>query len=252
VSLLLRDSLEIQESSTADLESSFEKHVCVTDHRVPVRERVGDKLFEYPGGSFFQNNNSVLVPLTTYIRDAIFPSHPEPYAATSKATHLVDAYCGSGLFAITLSPYFDKVAGIELSSDSIRSAIRNVELNNLPPDKCTFRSGDAADIFSVVGEFPRDLTVTIIDPPRKGSDDNFIEQLMNFGCGKIVYVSCNVHTQARDIGKILTKTVPDGRQYTLESVRGFDLFPQTAHVESVAVLRLPTSKPAVSDPTDTS
>jgi tRNA (uracil-5-)-methyltransferase len=155
-----------------------------------------------------------------------------------KPTHLVDAYCGSGLFAITLSPSFEQVAGIELSSDSIRFATHNAELNGLPAGKCTFRAGDAGDIFSVVDEFPRDRTVMIIDPPRKGSDDRFIDQLMQFGCETVVYVSCNVHTQARDVGKILRKEGPGGRKYLLESLRGFDLFPQTAHVESVAVLRL--------------
>lgn len=229
MSLLLRDSLEIVD----DLAASVEKHLCVTNHKSQVREVVGDKFFEYPGGSFFQNNNSVLVPLTSYVRDAIFAD-----ASQLKPTHLVDAYCGSGLFAITLSPDFEQVAGIELSADSIRSATHNAELNKLPAGKCTFRAGDAADIFSVVDEFPRDRTVMVIDPPRKGTDDNFIEQLMNFGCGTVVYVSCNVHTQARDIGKILNMEVPGGRKYVLESLRGFDLFPQTAHVESIAVLRL--------------
>jgi tRNA (uracil-5-)-methyltransferase len=242
VSLILRDSIEASDSTSEDnLTASFEKHVCITDHKSVVRERVGDKLFEFKAGAFFQNNNSILLPLTTYVRDAIFPPDPSPQATNSNPTHLVDTYCGSGLFAITLSPHFEQVAGIEVDQNAIKAAANNAELNNLPSGKCTFRTGDAADIFSAVGEFPRDRTVTIIDPPRKGSDDKFIDQLMNFGCGTVVYVSCNVHTQARDVGKILRKTVPDGRKYVLESLRGFDLFPQTAHVESVAVLRLSPS-----------
>ncbi len=89
----------------------------------------------------------------------------------------------------------------------------------------------------------------MIDPPRKGCDDGFIRQVVQFRPGVMVYVSCNVHTQARDIGKLVKmvdeaekREVEEGREgrgrYVLESVRGFDLFPQTAHVESVAVLRL--------------
>ena len=206
-------------------------HVCVTDHNAKVREKVGEMLFEYKGGSFFQNNNSVLEPLTNHVRDAIF--------ASSTPTHLVDAYCGCGLFAITLSRQFSTIAGIELSSDSIKFATHNAQLNDIPEGKCTFRAGDAADIFSTVKDFPRERTALVIDPPRKGCDDHFIEQMLAFGCQTVVYVSCNVHTQARDVGKIVNgRTADEKSKYVLESLRGIDLFPQTAHVESVAVLRL--------------
>ncbi|GLB35552.1 putative methyltransferase [Lyophyllum shimeji] len=251
VSLLFRDSLDPtvpipprEDNDSVDaLSSALEKHVCITDPKATVREKVGRWIFEYPANSFFQNNNSVLVPLTDYVRDA-FPSSSVTTTSSDGAppppTHLVDAYCGAGLFAITLSPHFQTVAGIELSQDSIKSATHNAELNGIPSDKITFRAGDAADIFKVVGEFPPERTVLLIDPPRKGCDDNFIRQLVNFRCATVVYVSCNVHTQARDVGKILKATEGEevGRRYVLESVRGFDLFPQTAHVESVAVLRL--------------
>ena len=195
-------------------------------------------LFEYGASSFFQNNNSILVPLTSYVRDAIFPSSaPE---TQQKPNHLVDAYCGSGLFALTLSPHFDKIAGIELSTESIKAANHNATLNNLEPGKCSFLEGDASNIFATVQSFPRDQTAVIIDPPRKGSDEKFIDQLIDFGSSVVVYVSCNVHTQARDIGMIVRKSQEKmgGKEYTVESIRGFDLFPQTYHVESVAVLRL--------------
>ena len=235
--LLLRESLPIP-GDGGNEDADPETTICVTDHKGTVREKVGDKVFEYPANSFFQNNNSVLVPLTSYVRDAIFTGNG--ISEKPRPTHLVDAYCGSGLFAISLSDSFEKVVGIELSADSIRSATRSATLNGCQ-DKCSFLSGDAANIFSVVKdlqEFPRDRTVLIIDPPRKGTDENFIGQMMQFGCGVVVYVSCNVHTQARDIGMILGKETKGGKKYVIESLRGFDLFPQTAHVESVAVLRL--------------
>ncbi|CAL1696841.1 unnamed protein product [Somion occarium] len=265
VSLLLRESLELSPTSvstTTDtlpkadsditmdtLSKDMEKKVCITNHKGTVRERVGDFLFEYGASSFFQNNNSVLVPLTSYVRDAIFPpssstpSDPSGSASSNlNPTHLVDAYCGSGLFAITLSPYFQTIAGIELSTESIKAAKRNAELNNLPSGKCSFLEGDASNIFTTVQSFPRSETVLIIDPPRRGSDEKFVDQMIDFGCSVVVYVSCNVHTQARDVGMILRKSQEKmkekGKEYVLESLRGFDLFPQTAHVESVAVLRL--------------
>ena len=235
--LLLRESLPIP-GDDDDTNIVLEKAICVTDHKGTVREKVGDKVFEYPANSFFQNNNSVLVPLTSYVRDAIFAT--DKVSEKPRPTRLVDAYCGSGLFAISLTDDFEKVVGIELSADSIRSATRNATLNGCQ-DKCSFLSGDAANIFSVVKDpedFPRDRTVLIIDPPRKGTDENFIRQMIEFGCELVVYVSCNVHTQARDVGMILGKETKEGRKYVVESLRGFDLFPQTAHVESVAVLRL--------------
>ncbi|EKM75220.1 hypothetical protein AGABI1DRAFT_64825 [Agaricus bisporus var. burnettii JB137-S8] len=283
VSLILRDSLdptislppETVSSDSSQVETylseALDKHVCITSHTAKIRENVGGFLFEYPASSFFQNNNSVLIPLTEYVKEAIFPSGSEKH----RPTHLVDTYCGSGLFAITLSPYFETISGIELSTDSIRSAQHNVSLNKslraipafnnlvLSPSatvstlptvsepNISFRSGTASDIFSSVSSFPRHETVIVIDPPRKGCDEEFIRQVVKFRPAVLVYVSCNVHTQARDIGMLLkmvdeveNNDSGDGElkekrgRYALESLRGFDLFPQTGHVESVAVLRL--------------
>jgi tRNA (uracil-5-)-methyltransferase len=240
VSLILRDSLPPAPIATVDsavdaLSAELETHVCITDHRGRVREKVGPWNFEYPNGSFFQNNNSVLPSLTDYVQSRIFDAS----ADGPPPTHLVDAYCGAGLFAITLSPHFATVAGIELSADSIRAATHNAELNDIPKSKISFRAGDAADIFRTVGDFPPRETVLLIDPPRKGCDEPFIKQLLAFRARTVVYVSCNVHTQARDVGMVVKASMEDGRgRYVLESLRGFDLFPQTAHVESVAVLRL--------------
>ncbi|KAF8741344.1 hypothetical protein RHS02_03475, partial [Rhizoctonia solani] len=258
--LLLRDSLEPRSSPCDDgarvqnevplsiakhKDDQGAEHICITDSKAVVHERVGEFEFTFPAGQFFQNNNSVLKPLTDYVRDAIL--HPIPFekegaVASQPPTHLVDTYCGSGLFSITLSPHFEVIAGIEISADSIAFAQRNAELNDIPTSKCTFRAGTASSIFASVGngEFPPERTAVVIDPPRKGCDEPFIEQLVAFLPATLVYVSCNVHTQARDVGSILRKTqgAAVGRRYRIESIRGFDLFPQTAHVESVAVLRL--------------
>jgi tRNA (uracil-5-)-methyltransferase len=152
VSLLLRDSLEIPGGNTATATSELaieDRHVCITtDHKTTVRERVGDLLFDYQAGSFFKNNNYLLVPLTLYVRDAVFPPTSASASASSapSPTHLVDAYCGAGLFALTLAPHFTQVAGIELSADSIRFAMHNAALNGLA-NKVSFRVGEAVQIF---------------------------------------------------------------------------------------------------------
>jgi len=102
-------------------------------------------------------------------------------------------------------------------------------------------AADAAHLFQKV-KFAAEETVVVIDPPRKGCDNAFLEQLLQYSPARIVYVSCNVHTQARDVGVLVggmdAKEPKDGSQgsYELESLRGFDFFPQTGHVEGVAVL----------------
>ncbi|KAJ4490224.1 tRNA methyltransferase [Lentinula aciculospora] len=238
--LLLRESLDTSVDPDPN-DTSKDKQVCITNNHASVRERVGDFLFEYVASSFFQNNNAILPSLTSYVRESIVSLYPDPNDP-SRPTHLIDTYCGSGLFAITLSPDFSTVAGIEISADSILYAKHNAKLNNIAPEKMSFRKGDAAEIFKTVSDFPPDKTVMVIDPPRKGCDDPFIKQLLEFRPKVVAYVSCNVHTQARDVGNILRATRDavegEGKKYVLESLRGFDLFPQTAHVESVAILRL--------------
>ena len=227
------DSQEMMTPPIDNLSDAFTKHICVTDQKAPAREMVGDYIFEFTAGGFFQNNNAILPLLVDYVRGLIDSGEGHP-------THLVDTYCGAGLFAITLSSQFEKVAGIELSQASIVSAKNNARLNQIPSDKLSFLSGDAANIFDTVKDFPSNQTVVVIDPPRKGCDEQFLKQLLDFRSQTVVYVSCNVHSQARDIGNIVKRTEGDGegRRYRLESLKGFDLFPQTAHVESVALLRL--------------
>ncbi|KZV81114.1 S-adenosyl-L-methionine-dependent methyltransferase [Exidia glandulosa HHB12029] len=232
--LLLRDSLE---SFAPDPVAQPETHVCISDHKAVVRERVGAHIFEFPAGSFFQNNNAILPTLVSYVKSAI----EDMSTPDTRPTHLVDAYCGSGLFSITLASAFEKVVGVEIDEQAIKAARANAALNGLPADRCAFTAGKAEAIFaSVLGVFPAERTAVVIDPPRKGCDERFLKQLLEFRPATLVYVSCNVHTQARDVGLIVGRTKGDeeGRRYRMESLRGFDLFPQTAHVESVAVLRL--------------
>jgi len=88
-------------------------------------------------------DNSILVPLTTYVRDAIFPPGVPD---SKKPTHLVDTYCGSGLFGITLSGGFQKVAGVEIDPQAIEAAKKNAEINGLG-EKSTWLCGKAEDIF---------------------------------------------------------------------------------------------------------
>ncbi|KAK9896104.1 S-adenosyl-L-methionine-dependent methyltransferase [Cystobasidium minutum MCA 4210] len=223
--ILLRDSLPIDIPIEDQVESGptpDEKHVCITDHHAVVRERVADKMFTFSANSFFQNNNDILRSLVECIRD-ILPSDEQD-------SYLVDTYCGSGLFAITLAEKFKEVAGVEISSESIKYAKLNAEINGLK--NIRFIAGSAEAIFEGL-TFDASKTTILIDPPRKGCDELFLKQLLAFSPKRIVYVSCNVHTQARDVGYIVKQS---GERYKVDSVRGCDLFPQTYHVEALAVL----------------
>lgn len=206
-----------------------EQKICITDSNAITTEYIGPYTFHNPAGSFFQNNNSILPSFTEYIREHVLL--PAVTSSEPSINYLIDAYCGSGLFTVTLSSLFSSSTGIDISGPSINFAHQNAEINGIT--NASFMAADASALFAKV-TYPPDETVIIIDPPRKGCDDNFLQQLLNFKPRRIVYVSCNVHTQARDVG-ILVEGKP-GCSYDLESLRGFDFFPQTGQVESVAIL----------------
>jgi tRNA (uracil-5-)-methyltransferase len=221
------DTIKVATPSHTDFKS------CITDNNATSTEYIDDFVFTNIAGSFFQNNNSILPTFTQYIRDHILP--PPSSSTDPQIKYLIDAYSGSGLFTITLSSLFTSSSGIDISVASIASARENAILNKLPESQCTFIAADAPELFKSV-TYPKDETVVVIDPPRKGCDESFLKQLLKFGPKRVVYVSCNVHTQARDVGVLVRGIEDGGVRYKIESLRGFDFFPQTGHVEGVAVL----------------
>jgi tRNA/tmRNA/rRNA uracil-C5-methylase (TrmA/RlmC/RlmD family) len=190
----------------------------VTDYDAIIHEQVGDLKLRFLARDFFQNNPFILPAFTGYVREQ---------AAKTGARFLVDAYCGSGLFALSAAPAFERVAGIEISESSIRFAQENAAANGIA--NAGFRAGDAAAIFAGL-DFPPADTAVIIDPPRKGCDESFLRQLFAFGPRTVVYVSCDPATQMRDLRAFLAAG------YTPTAVQPFDLFPQTRHLECVITL----------------
>lgn len=183
-----------------------------------ITEKVGDLTFQFPAGEFFQNNPSILPALIDDVmREAQGPG----------ITHLLDAYCGSGLFTLHGARHFEQVVGIEISEASIQWARKNAKTNALA--NVRLEIGDAAALFARV-DFPADKTTVIIDPPRKGSTDDFLAQLFQYRPARVVYVSCNPATQIRDL------KVSREAGYRITRVQPFDLFPQTKHLECVATL----------------
>jgi 23S rRNA (uracil1939-C5)-methyltransferase/tRNA (uracil-5-)-methyltransferase len=192
-----------------------------TDYDAVVTETIGSLKLHFLARDFFQNNPFILPAFTSYVRDQ---------AAASGARFLVDAYCGSGLFALSAAPAFERVLGVEISESSVRFARENAAANQVL--NASFTAGDAAAIFAGLdANFTSSDTAVIIDPPRKGCDESFLTQLFIFGPRAVVYVSCDPATQMRDLRLFLSAG------YTLTAAQPFDLFPQTRHLECVLTLQ---------------
>lgn len=222
--LFLRESLRI-DSQTGESSKN-----CLTDSKKVCTEKIGESIFQFPANEFFQVNSAILPDVVDFVR----------YSMSSKGIkNIVDAYCGSGFFGISLANDVKngKVVGIEISRQAIKYANHNAKLNGLAvPQHVQFIEGTSNAIFKhesfLSAELNPEETMVIIDPSRKGSDESFLQQLHEFGPKLIVYVSCNVFSQARDLQYFMAML----RKYAIREVIGFDFFPQTKHVESVAVL----------------
>ena len=191
----------------------------ITNNNAVACERVGDLEFHFLAGDFFQNNPFILPLFTDYVAQQ---------ASMDGEEFLVDAYCGSGLFALSLAKKFKKVLGVEVSETSADWARSNARSNGI--EHAEFLAADAGAIFARV-DFPAGKTAVVIDPPRKGCSAEFLAQLFAFGPGKVVYVSCNPATQIRDLAEF------DKAGYSVTAVQPFDLFPQTKHLECVVTLK---------------
>lgn len=188
-----------------------------TNPREVVEEKVGDLTLRFLAGDFFQNNPFILPAFVDHVAREAAPG----------SRFLVDAYCGSGLFALSLAKHFEAVAGVEVSETSADWARQNAKQNQL--SNVTILAASAEHIFDQI-TFPSDETTVVIDPPRKGCGPDFLQQLFAFAPHRVVYVSCNPSTQIRDLKEFTA------RGYELRTVQPFDLFPQTKHLECVVTL----------------
>lgn len=190
----------------------------VSDPQAIVSERVNALTLQFKAGEFFQNNPFLLPEMVDYVAGE---------AAAEGVRYLVDAYCGVGLFALSAAKRFEQVAGVEISEPAVRWAQANAKISLI--DNVRFVIGKAEAIFNGL-KFSPEATAVVIDPPRKGCDESFRQQLMQFRPQRIVYVSCDPATQARD----LKAFVESG--YAITRIQPFDLFPHTRHIENVVSL----------------
>ena len=192
-------------------------HYSGQDH---VTERLGHVHFRIGPKSFFQTNTKQAERLYAIARD---------YAGLTGEENVYDLYTGIGSIALYVAEQCKSVTGIEEIAAAIDDAKANARRNNVT--NATFYAGQVRDILT------DDFTnrhgkpdVLITDPPRAGMHPKVVEMLLQLGVPRIVYVSCNPATQARDLALL-------SRDYVVERARPVDMFPHTSHVENVVKLR---------------
>ena len=140
---------------------------------------------------------------------------------------VLDLYCGTGSIGILLAKYVEEVVGVELVPDAVQAARENAHLNEI--QNITFFEGFVKEYLKTMPEDQRDFDAIVVDPPRAGLNPKALKRLLRLRPEKILYISCNPSTYARD-AKVL---VASG--YELPEVRPVDMFPHTMHIELASV-----------------
>ena len=187
-----------------------------------INEKIGDYTFKISANSFFQTNSYQVKTLYDYIIKT---------AEFKKSDIVYDLYCGTGTIGIYLAKNVKHTYGIEIVEDAIKDAKINAELNNI--DNIDFYCGDLKDVLN--SDIMNDIEkpdIVIVDPPRPGLHPNTVKNLIRLSPKKIIYVSCNPTTMARDIETLVNQ------KYRIKNLQPIDMFPHTPHIECVTTLIL--------------
>lgn len=186
-----------------------------------ITETIGKRTYRISANSFFQTNTAQAERLYDVARKM---------AAITKEDVVFDLYSGTGTIALHVADDAAEVVGIESVESAVEDAKRNAEANGV--SNCTFILGDLKDRLTKdtawLARHPHP-SVMIIDPPRSGMHEKVVKQVMELAPRRIVYVSCNPATQARDL-KLMAGT------YVIREVQPVDMFPHTYHIENVVLL----------------
>lgn len=182
---------------------------------------IGDVQFEISARSFYQVN-----PVQT---EVLYKQALE-YAQLSGDETVIDAYCGIGTISLFLAQKAKEVYGVEIVPQAIEDAKRNAELNHL--SNAYFEAGPAEEVIPNWYAEGKRFDVLVVDPPRKGCDEQLLNTILQYKPKRIVYVSCNPATLARDL-----RILEDGG-YETKEVQPVDMFPHSSHCEAVAWLEL--------------
>lgn len=183
--------------------------------KASITEILSGLCFKVSAGAFFQVN---LRQAEQLYRQAV------SFAGVADDDVVLDGYCGVGTLSLLLAKEAARVVGVECIPEAIADARVNAEVNGVK--NCEFICGDVAELLGKVG----DIDIALLNPPRGGCGDALIEELVGRAVRRIVYVSCDPATLARDLARF------SAGGYSIEGVVPFDMFPQTAHVETVVRL----------------
>jgi 23S rRNA (uracil1939-C5)-methyltransferase len=189
-----------------------------------IRKDGKELSFKISPNSFFQTN--------TLQTQKLYDVAVE-FGEFMKEDKVLDLYCGAGSIALYISDYVNKVLGVELIEDAVMNANENKELNGI--ENAEFMVSDIKDFLTgsnVNENNVQEYNKMILDPPRSGLHPKICEILSETKLDRIVYVSCNPSTQARDL-----KLICEKGNYEIERVQPVDMFPHTYHVENVVSLR---------------
>ena len=184
-----------------------------------IRDYIGELVFEISPLSFFQVN-----PLQT---EVLYNKALE-YANLGENDTVFDIYCGIGTISLFLAQKAKKVYGIEIVEDAIKDAKRNAKINNM--DNVEFYVGKAEEVVPKMYKEGKRANVVVVDPPRKGCDEKVLDTIISMQPDRVVYVSCNPSTLARDLAYL------NERGYKCHEIEPVDMFPHSVHVENVAWL----------------
>ncbi len=179
------------------------------------------KKFKISPKSFYQINS---------IQTEVLYQTAIDYAGLTGKERVLDTYCGIGTIGMIASDKAKEVIGVELNPDAVRDAKENAKHNQV--DNIRFYQNDAGKFMVEMARRREQVDVVLMDPPRSGSDMAFLKSVVQLAPKKVVYVSCNPETLARDL-KYLTK-----QGYQMEHGVAVDMFPHASHVETVALLSL--------------
>ncbi|MBN2693696.1 23S rRNA (uracil(1939)-C(5))-methyltransferase RlmD [bacterium] len=201
--------------------SIYQKNRLIYGERY-ISEKIKNFNFLISPTSFFQINTKQTENLYQIAKDFLNPLKNET---------IVDCYCGTGSIGITISPFVKKIIGIELNKDSILDAIENSKINSI--DNTEWIVGDATDIIQKeITIEKKTFDAIILDPPRAGTTKEFINIISNSKIKKVLYISCDPATLARDCALFIENG------YILKNIKLVDMFPHTYHIESVVLLEL--------------
>lgn len=184
-----------------------------------IRDELCGCTFRISAKSFYQVN-----PVQT---EVLYNKAIE-FAALTGKERVIDAYCGIGTIGMIAAKHAKEVIGVELNKDAVRDAKLNAKENNVK--NIVFRQGDAGEFMTAMAAAGEKADVVLMDPPRAGSDEAFLSAVVKLAPEKVVYVSCNPETLARDL-KYLTR-----KGYEVRKIQPVDMFGFTVHVECVVLM----------------